>query len=168
MKKTLSKIAMAVMCGLTVSTTAFAADTKVYPGGMCQKYTGDGVKLIWFGATHNSSASATLNLDCPVVRDETGYGLVSGSKVRVIDRSSAAVTCEIQMVHDVSVTSRTWWATGRRSSVGTGVQDLTFGVIGPNNPRAHLVVGCDVPPTEGGLRSGVISYQIAENSPPAP
>jgi len=170
MKKTttIAKTAMAISLLAAALHTAptFAAtfDAKNYPGATCQASRGSDESALTHtqqGTFNNSSA--TLNVTCPIVRDNivnkngtyipSNGGSGFGVQVYVDNQGAAnALSCKLY--------SNDKWGTavnaaGAASPVGLNALTLNLGLS--VTVTGHYVLVCSLPP-----KSSVRSYQLYE------
>jgi hypothetical protein len=162
-KKILAGAALAVF--VMQANAAHATDDLQFPGSSCVQY-GTGSKSYSYSAINNASSTYSLELDCPVVRDQTGHTIASGSWVRVIDQHySEDVRRELTSIQFSGVSSISGWGSGMEYSSGsnTAVQVLSFGAVGSNS-LSHYYLSCEIPPSFSGNRSYITSYRVVENN----
>lgn len=140
--------------------TAWATDDKVFPGIDCVRASG-GNPTIELGRLANSHTTSAMDLQCPIVRDNTLSPWFSVAAT-VIDQTTAGGVC--MRAHSRSPGGSTGFSTGLVCSTGNGSQEQNLTLP----PLAEFDRGCffvrfSVPARQGtSPLSGVGSYRIAE------
>lgn len=137
-------------------------DAKNYPGASCVKWNAaqPTPSLNW-SRIWNPSAAAAMSVDCVAVKDG---GNVAAGWVRVIDQHPAqGVSCRLASTFSASEAGVIANLSAVATSIGNNpnVQQLNFGALG-GFPVGHLYYSCSVPPTFGGNRSWIATYQVRE------
>ena len=157
---TLSAVAV-MSTGLGVST-AWSADDKVFPGVMCVRnhdFVGGTLFNDDSGRLYNSSGTSTLNVICPIVRDNTGSPSFSAN-VKVIDQHvSQAVSCR---AISKSPDGNFEHITGLGSSSGNSSSGIPINLGSlAGIPNGYHYIRCSIPPLNAEY-SAVASYQVTE------
>lgn len=145
------------------SAMAVVNDAKTLPGSTCQPisntaaFAKDGI-----GRISNPSATASLTVDCPVVRDTMAANGTDGVDVgfiRVEDNHSAQnISCTL--FSENKLNNGLTDVIGD-SSVGEGVQQLDYLDLA-SSFEGYYHYFCTIPPTEGGVRSNIKEYYVGE------
>jgi hypothetical protein len=156
------------MLGLSATFSAPQAvavdDYKVYPGGMCVTLPGGTYITHNFGSVENTSPTAYLFIDCPVVKDV--YRRIKEGWVQTTDRHpSADVACNlVQMMRRFQDSTIVFRVDGRRTSgANSSVQVLHHNPPDPDGTTggaSHNYYTCEIPPTYNSAVSGIHSYSI--------
>ncbi len=142
-------------------TLAFAADYKSYPGSMCLTQGLGMDEDFWYDSSssgrhygaYKNSESISVNAVCPIVSDERKY---SAGEVVVYNPNSDIFICNLYIVDPTGVGS-TW--SDSETTVGSGVQTLTFDTLGdPNYSKAIHYIRCNVP-----AGASVLRYSVTED-----
>jgi hypothetical protein len=162
MKKTL--FTFVSLCLFLGAFTVSAEDGKVYPGTMCHS---NEEALIQYAYTRawNSSTSADLWLDCPVVKDSVA-GYVTHSYAWVVDQnpnSDKNVNCTLYCLSSELSTYTGWWTPTQYSSGSNATpQKLTMGSVSCTTDYS-LSMACWIPRKWNGAASGVAAYRVDES-----
>ena len=70
MKKT--HVILSLFFSAFLASSAFATDTKIYPGASCQRHSGSTNYNHSSGIFRNNSSTQSLTVVCPIVRDVSG------------------------------------------------------------------------------------------------
>lgn len=92
--KNIVALAITLMSSAAISTPAFAGDNKVYSGSACMPASYSVLAGISLGNQFNNFTGQSINVRCPIVRDETG-GAEGGGPDTFIDVSSPTVKCSL-------------------------------------------------------------------------
>src|SRR5262245_42466094 len=99
MKQPLRTLAAVALLAVTLgSTNAFGIDRKNYAGSFCQPATAADSDRVRYslGTARNSSTTAALFLECPIIKDSIDHP-VQGGLVAVVDRrTDDQVSCAIR------------------------------------------------------------------------
>lgn len=160
LKRNLGSLFIAMVC---VSSTALAADTKIYPGQMCVPATQSAAYTIATntGGIHNPSTTSTLTVNCPLIKDATNDTTISGYSVIVADRSTTeAVKCTLFSRIETTQMEGLSVSTTNADSI---VKKLSSGAQ-PVYADGSLYLRCSIPKQVGTEVSGIVSYRLSEVS----
>lgn len=149
-----------------VSASAFATDTKIYPGASCQRHSGSTNYNHSSGIFRNNSSTQTLTVVCPVIKDESTKSIQDGW-IKVLDlNKDANFTCSAKSRYRKNDGGWTnYWSGNKYSSGhGTHTQTLGFGGFSQVSGGSHYYIVCTIPkkdPANGA--SYLISYRVDEN-----
>jgi len=148
------------------ATPARAADSKIYPGEMCNPSVDDSQVAHFWGRLKNNSG-VTRNFECPVVRDQIDEPITVSDAWVINQNPNQNLSCTIGMLLPLS--GGTNGASGYFSTRSTAVVGSSPQLLPPFGGLGHLVGGyavmiCSVPGLFGGQQSGVVSYHINEAS----
>ena len=159
MKRSLRALAVSTLLAVTLGgSIAFAncllcTDEKNYAGSSCQPATAADSGNVHYalGTARNSSPTAALLLECPLIKDQLNSQINSGF-VGVVDQNPRdRVTCVIRSVKanngvPLFPFSFRTVATGV-ASASSNVQHLPFGVVGNPGDFGYSTMDCKVPAT---------------------
>lgn len=165
----MSRYAFAFACvlaaaPLAATTDARAADDKTMPGSACVASTGNspgGTKFVLDNSTlFYADSGGPLRVDCPIVKERVGKGVLSASVFVIDNNPSAEIKCALFQRRVAPGAAPTGTATANRASAGasTAARELKLGGL-PAAPGtgSYWFVGCDLAPF-----TGILSYYINE------
>lgn len=156
---------------------AIAAERKLYPASMCQRWSGSDLTY-FFSAISPDKAKRTY-VDCPIIRgtfltrvDDWTYttlGVLQGATVSATDlHPDEAVTCAIA---EVNVDGHGAWGIvwPQESTAGASLEAQTLSFDTSNVYHAyhrHAYLSCSIPPASNGEHSRIGSYAVSEKPSP--
>ena len=151
---------------LSLGGSTHAEDTKTYPASMCVKWSTGGVPVYSYSTLGNSSSTAVLRVDCPVLNDQGGL-VDSGSWVKAKDRhATQAIECELWRIYaNDEDGGLSGWSTGAVATAGSENlwRFMNFGAIGGLAfAGPHLYYSCSIPPAADGQVSFIANYGVRE------
>ncbi len=158
-------IIMGVLVITMCTSLAQADNDKTYPGSMCQArfYQDPDEFHTWYGSIMNVGDDY-LDVNCPVVRDESGN--VSHANVTVRDLNGnnyQDVYCYLAATKRIGDRvyswSRSWNSTGSSAEIQNLV--LYFGNFSPYGGASHFI-SCRIPPRSNRGNSEILSYHVIE------
>jgi len=158
---------LAVLAYFLLGTESFAQQS-IWPGSQCVQWTaGDVVPTLNGSAIYNSSASASMRVDCPIERNDFSGFLhtpgIDSAWVSVIDMNySADARCGLGSLSVSSTGVWTYVTSGSAFSAGasSGSQTLNLGALTFPNDRVHSFIGCIIPPSYAGNVSYLVNYYV--------
>ena len=151
-----------VMSAALGAPTAWADDTKTFPGAMCLRNSDHTGGSAYYGSSarlFNTSTTLALNVICPIVRDNTTSPWLS-VQVTVIDQHvSQNVSCRALSLSRGGTTTFQSAALSTSGNSSSG-KVINFGPIGEAD-NGYYFLRCQLPP-KGADASAVASYLISE------
>jgi hypothetical protein len=148
------------------SAVAKAADV-VYPGTTCRPEspaTGGIYETNW-GSVLNASSTSDLNVVCPIVRTSTfSGGIGANSTITFLDRNlTLNVSCDLRSESFSNGSPNHNNTSGPYTSAASGspVQVTKFISVSPSGGEYYYLF-CNIPRTDNGAKSGIVSYRISE------
>ena len=133
------------LAGLTLvsalATAPLVADAttnySTYPASTCYYSTAStsGIKYNG-GSLYNSSTTATLNIECPIIRDETSGTTISATAYASTYSSSYTVSCKL---YDYSMTSSSGYSGTAKTTSSSGYQSLSLSATTASGYREYLL-----------------------------
>lgn len=164
---------------LLLSNSSHANDDKIYPGSMCVKYRGindseastGNLRVSSAATVSNDSIVNTLNVICPIVKDNVNGAPLSilSARIVVIDRHpNQAVTCTLK------ATNRQNGENSQSTPLTVSTPSNTTGdplLLNFNTPvsggtvaqKRHYYFQCSIPPKFADEGSHIVSYQVVED-----
>jgi hypothetical protein len=145
-----------------------AEDWKSFPGALCQPINNSiGIFRDSTGRMYNNN-TVTRSWICPIVRDVIGDE-IEGAEITVIDRNVAAGDPNVSCTLYSRTANGDFTASETHASAGGSITPTTLGyaVDDPNlagTNSGYYYFHCTIPGTYSGLRSGIASYRVVENS----
>ena len=159
-------LACVLAAPLAAPTAARAADDKTMAGSACVASTGNnpgGTKFVLENsALFYADSGGPLRVDCPIVKERVGKGILSASVFVVDNNPSAEIRCALFQRRIAPGVVPTGTATANRVSAGasTAARELNLGGLPavPGN-GSYWFIGCDLAPF-----TGILSYFVNEQS----
>ena len=147
-----------------LSTTAMAADKKVYPANLCTPLHSSGMGQIEFSYSRiiNNSTLSPVTVYCPIVRDEDSSGsTITAASISVYDRNNGDnITCNLRAASASG--STTDYSTKTSSGYGSSPQTLSFSSVSMSGSTGPLYIRCQIPERDIST-SRLNSYSITED-----
>jgi hypothetical protein len=152
--------ALVTVATLATTSTASASDKKIYPAASCQPAT-ESLGTAYYsttGAVYNVSATKTLTLVCPVVRDNTGDEWLA---ISVVARNPAEANIWCTAESRYSTTSLFKEDHRYLAVNGTTWTTLNF-TAKPAPDNGFYQIICRLPKHVASYAPGIASYSVTE------
>jgi hypothetical protein len=136
-----------VLGASAMATSAGAVDDKIIPGTSCQPVFGT-AEYIVDGSVQNFSTTSTLELDCPVVRENIGTAtpVINNATVWVVNPGPTNTSVSCSLYTESHNSGSFMGVTVNSSSINPNPQPLNFGAVnGAANWAVHF--RCSLPPS---------------------
>jgi hypothetical protein len=151
---------------ITVGAPQAYADSPVYPGEMCLKWSGAGIPKYYYGGIGNASTTDWLYLDCPLVNDWYNHGAIEIATMTYRDlHPSADISCTLyNVINYGSNGAYIICSSGPLSSSGSSYEPFNFRFAPV--PEADVwvdavnYISCAIPPSYSGYRSYILDYDM--------
>ncbi len=159
MKLVTNMISLFLLPMTLISTMAFAADSKLYSGTLCQSISNSTSVIHQDGVVYNKSTSIQ-SVDCGVARDAASSSAIT---VYAIDQNYGDnVRCYASSIKQGTAFVGWWSTTGSSSGTNSAPQTLSLRTV-TGDSTSYLDITCQIPAQYSGANSAVLSYRVNEN-----
>jgi hypothetical protein len=155
-------LATATFLGLAgLASISVAATVTTFPGTGCVEANDATPEILYLnGIAVNNHPTENAVLECPIIRLSSDVvGPMSSLNVRVDDsHPNENVRCR---VHSCNESGTNCSVSSTASSAGIGSQSMSMGSVSTFT-YGYAYLSCDVPDSDDGDRSGVLSYRVLD------